>query len=298
MKILLTGASGRVGRAVYVRLCREHQVIGLDQAPSSTADVVAPLGNESALRAALRGADAVIHTAGLHAPHVGHQTETAFEDVNVHGTATLLRLALEAGVGRFVFTSTTALYGAGAERVGQATWITEETTPKPLTIYHRSKLAAEQVLASAARRNASLAVTVLRMSRCFPEPAPVMAAYRLHRGVDVRDVADAHALALAGDTPGVRTYVISGRTPFPPDDTNELRVDAPAVLARRAPDLVAAFAQRGWPLPASVDRVYSSAKAAAELNWQPRHGFDEVLAELDRGSSEVLPPTDDWQAHE
>ena len=135
MKILLTGASGRVGRAVYIRLCREHHVIGFDQAPSSTADVVASLGNEPALRAALRGVEAVIHTAALHAPHVGHQRESAFEEINVQGTAALLRLALQAGVSRFVYTGTTALYGAGAAPAGQAAWVTEETTPQPQTMH-------------------------------------------------------------------------------------------------------------------------------------------------------------------
>jgi UDP-glucose 4-epimerase len=297
MKILLTGASGRVGRAVYVRLCREHQVIGFDQAPSSTADVVAPLGNEAALQLALRGVDAVIHTAGLHAPHVGHQSELAFEEVNVQGTATLLRLALQARVSRFVYTSTTALYGAGSTPAGQAAWVTEETMPQPVTIYHRTKLAAELALQSCVQRT-PLAVTVLRMSRCFPEPAPVMAAYRLHRGVDVRDVADAHAAALSVSAPGFRRYVISGPTPFTAEDTAELYADACAVFARRAPELVATFARRGWLVPSSVDRVYSSAKAAVELNWYPKHGFEEVLAEFDRGSSEVLPPRGDWQAHE
>jgi UDP-glucose 4-epimerase len=34
------------------------------------------------------------------------------------------------------------------------------------------------------------------MGRCFPEPAPAMALARLHRGIDARDVAEAHALAL------------------------------------------------------------------------------------------------------
>jgi nucleoside-diphosphate-sugar epimerase len=298
MKVLVTGSSGRVGRAVRVRLAHEHEVIGLDQAPSSTADVVAALADEAALRAALRGVDGVIHCAGLHAPHVGHHSDAAFETVNVHGTATLLRLALEAGVRRFVFTSTTALYGAAAHASDRAAWITAATPPRPATVYHRSKLAAEQVLAAAAQQHPQLAVTLLRMSRCFPEPAPLMAAYRLHRGIDVRDVAAAHALALADATPGCRTHVISGATPFRPEDAGGLLDNAAAVLARRAPALVAAFAERGWLLPRSIDRVYDSRPAMAALRWQPRHGFDEVLAELERGSLEVLPPRAQSQAQE
>lgn len=288
MRILVTGSTGRVGRAIYIRLCREHEVVGLDAAPSSTADVVASLADESAVRSALRGADAVIHVAALHAPQVGHRSDVEFQEINVRATGRLARAALEAGVRRFVFTSTTALYGAAANARDEAAWVTEDTAPRPATIYHRTKLAAEGALEALAAKG--LAVTALRMSRCFPEPAPLMAAYRLHRGVDARDVADAHALALASEAPVFRVFVVSGPTPFARDDAAALLEDAPAVLARRSPALVAAFAARGWALPRSIDRVYDSSHARTALGWRPRYGFEEVLAELDRRSPEVLPP--------
>jgi nucleoside-diphosphate-sugar epimerase len=287
MKILITGSTGRVGRAIYARLRHEHDVTGLDIVPSPTANVVASLGDERAMATALRGVDAVIHVAALHAPHVGHRPDGDFEAINVRGTQRLARLALDAGVKRFVFTSTTALYGSGAAPGEGASWVTEETTPRPKTIYHRTKLAAEEALEKHGR---ALAVTSLRMSRCFPEPAPLMAVYRLHRGIDARDVADAHAAALAWDGPGFRKYVISGATPFAATDAVGLGADAPAIIGRRMPALAAAFAARGWHLPPRIDRVYDSARAAADLGWRPRYGFEEVLAELDRCSPEVLPP--------
>ena len=65
------------------------------------------------------------------------------------------------------------------------------------------------------RRAETMTVTSLRMSRCFPEPAEFMAWYRLHRGIDRRDVAEAHALALDRRGPPA-TYVISAATPFEP----------------------------------------------------------------------------------
>ena len=114
MKVLVTGSTGRVGRAIYVRLCPAHEVVGLDLAPSSTADIVASLQDDRAVEAALRGVDAVIHVAALHAPQVGHRSDGDFEAINVQGTDRLARHAIDAGVRRFVFTSTTALYGAGA----------------------------------------------------------------------------------------------------------------------------------------------------------------------------------------
>ena len=297
MKILVTGSTGRVGRAIYVRLCADNEVVGFDRAPSSTADVVAALADTERLRGALQGVDAVIHTAALHAPQVGLVGEEDFHTVNVAGTATLLRLAQQAGVRRFVFTSTTALYGAASTPPGRAGWTTEATPPQPRSIYHRTKLLAEDLLEQAAGCD-GLAVTVLRMSRCFPEPAPLMAAYRLHRGIDARDVADAHALALQHGEPGFRRCLVSGATPFLPGDAEALLHDARAVIAQRSPALAEAFARRGWALPASIDRVYDPALARERLGWQSRHGFDEVLAALDRRSSEVLPPRARWGAEE
>lgn len=290
MRVLVTGSAGRIGRAIYVRLARQAEVVGLDRIPATTVDVVGDICDPFLLRHALRDIDAVVHVAALHAPHVGHSADAEFERVNVHATATLADIAARLGVQRFVFTSTTALYGAASRHPTQAVWVDETLAPKPLSVYHRSKLAAEQAL-SRALRGTPLSITILRMARCFPEAATLMAAYRLHRGVDARDVAEAHALALAETAPGLRCYLVSGDTPFLPQDLDELHSDAAAVLRRRAPALVEAFARRGWPLPRSIDRVYSAQRAMHELGWKPRYGFDEVLRMLDDESSEVLPPS-------
>lgn len=287
MRVVITGATGRVGRAIYVRLSPEHEVIGVDRAPSSTADVVGDITEGNLLDRAMAGADAVVHVAALHAPQVGLVADAAFERVNIIGTQRVLQAAQRHGVRHIVFTSTTALYGGTGDGAGAA-WLTEDSVPQPRTIYHRTKLAAEALLLQAAQPG-SLAVTVLRMGRCFPEPAPAMAVYRLHRGVDARDVAQAHALALARPPERSASYVISGATPFEVTDARALLHAAPALLRERMPALTAAFDQRGWPLPPSIDRVYCPARAMAELGWAPRYGFDEVLRQLDDESAEVLP---------
>lgn len=290
MRVLVTGAAGRIGRAIHVRLSHDHHVLGLDAVPAATVDLVGDVADPQLVRHAVRQADAIVHAAALHAPHVGVHADTAFERINVRATVQLARMAVDAGIRRFVFTSTTALYGAASRNAARAVWVDETLTPRPATVYHRTKLAAESALADITRQQA-LCVTALRMSRCFPEPAPQMAAYRLHRGVDARDVAEAHALALQRDTPGMQTYLISAETPFLNDDLAELLGDAPAVLRRRAPALVEAFARRGWQLPLSIDRVYSAAAARAAMGWRSRYGFEEVLRLCDAGSTEVLPAT-------
>lgn len=273
MRVVLTGSSGRLGRSIFNALAANHAVTGIDRSPFSTTHLVGDFTDKSILQEALSGADAIIHCAALHAPHVG-------------GTRLLAEAALSCGIRRFVFTSTTALYGH-AVTPGQCCWIDELTVPQPKSIYHRTKLAAEHALETVAFTE--LQVRVLRMSRSFPEPADAMASYRLHRGIDIRDVAAAHAMALTNGGDQFQRHVISAGTPFKPEDCEGLATDAASVIRLRAPALAAEFDRRHWPLPKTIDRIYASASADRVLGWQSRFGYGEVLAQLDRESLEVLP---------
>lgn len=288
MKVLLTGSGGRVGQAIVARLQADATTVTtLDCNPSTQPTWVGDVGDRGLLQRAMHGVDAVIHAAALHAPHVGKINDTEFERINIDATKTLIDAAVNAGVQRIIYTSTTALYGYANAEEGRAAWLTEQSIPRPKTIYHRTKLVAEALLAEAAAKH-GIAVRTLRMSRCFPEPAAQMVAYRLHRGVDASDVAHAHALALTRAGALCETFIISGSTPFLIDDATALYSDAARVLKRRAPALVAAFAQRGWELPTSIDRVYDASKALRELGWKTQFGFEEVLRQVDEGSAEVL----------
>lgn len=288
MRVLVTGSSGRLGRVIAAALAPAHEAVGLDRVPGPATRHVGDLGDAGLVARALDGADALVHAAALHAPHVGIEPDAEFRRINVDASVALVEAAAARGLRRVVFTSTTALYGAGHDD-GPAGWVDEDTPPRPRTIYHRSKLAAEAALSERAA-GLGLALTILRVGRCFPEPAPAMAVYRLHRGIDARDIADAHLRALAGRSPGVRRFVVSGRTPFLPADAEALGHDAASVLRLRAPALAAAFDARGWRLPSRIDRVYDPARAMAALGWQPRHGPEAVLDALDRGEPAVLAP--------
>ncbi|MBB5572532.1 MULTISPECIES: NAD-dependent epimerase/dehydratase family protein [Rhizobium] len=287
MRIVLTGSSGRLGRAIFNALAPNHAVVAVDRSPFSTTHLVGDFADAVLLREALTGADAIVHCAALHAPHVGTISDDEFHRVNVEGTRLLAEASLAAGVKRLVFTSTTALYGHTV-LPGRCTWIDEDTVPQPRSIYHRTKLEAERILEDMA--GPDLQVRILRMSRSFPEPANVMAAYRLHRGVDIRDVADAHAAALTNNGDHFQRHIISAGTPFIPEDCEALAVDAASIIKLRAPRLAAEFTRRSWPLPQSIDRVYASKSAGTALRWHSRFGYDEIFAQLERGSLEVLPP--------
>lgn len=289
-QLLVTGTSGRIGRAIWTRLQqRGDDPRGLDRNMGPAVQWLADIRDEAMLTRACAGVDAIVHTAALHAPHVGHVPDAEFQRINVDATRRLLDTAARAGVPRIVFTSTTALYGDASQTPGSAVWVDEGLTPQPRTIYHQTKIAAETLLREAAEQGGP-SVRILRMSRCFPEPANAMAVLRLHRGIDARDVAEAHARAVVHDGPAHATFVISGATPFLREDLQALAHDAPAVIARRVPALAAAFAARGWSMPATIDRVYCPHSAMAALAWTPRFGWQDVLAQSDAGSPELLPP--------
>lgn len=127
------------------------------------------------------------------------------------------------------------------------------------------------------------------MSRCFPEPADLMAVFRLTRGIDARDVANAHLCAVEKRLSGFNRFIISGVTPFHLSDCEALYTDAEAVIKRKCPEIALAFKQRNWQLPQSLDRVYDSSSAREKLGWLPIHGFESVLEMLDTETAEVLP---------
>jgi len=272
VKVVVTGSSGRIGGAIAARLALRHRMTGVDARPGALTAEVADVRDTARLAPLLRGADAVVHTASLHVPDLAAHGAEEFRAVNVDATRGLLQAAGEAGVLRFVYTSTTSLYGdAMLPAAGEAAWVTEAIEPRPRDIYDETKLAAERACEQAA--HAGLACTALRMSRCFPEEPQLVAAYRLYRGVDAEDVAQAHELALARDHGGYEVYNISAPSPFARADCRRLFEDAAAVILERHPWAEAEFQRRGWLLPRSIDRVYVVEKAIAGIGYRPEHGF-------------------------
>ena len=166
--VLVTGASGFVGRALVAALAADERF--RVRAAYRTAPVLAPVGVEVAVageidaahgwNVALEGADAVVHTVAR--THVLHETEAdalaAYRRINVEGTLNLARAAAAAGVKRFVFLSSIKVNGE-ATPIGQS--FGEADAPAPLDAYGVSKHEAEQALADLAR-SAGLEVVVLR----------------------------------------------------------------------------------------------------------------------------------------
>ena len=298
MRIAVTGSAGHLGEAL-VRALRAagHDVASLDLRPSPHTDVAASITDRAAVRSLLRGAQAVLHTASLHKPHLATHSKQDFIDVNVSGTLVLLEEAVAAGVGAFVFTSTTSAFGHALQPgPGEpAVWITEDVAPVPRNMYGVTKTAAEDVCEMFHRRE-RLPCIVLRTSRFFPEEddrSAIRAGYAdenvkanefLYRRVELEDVVSAHVAALeSAASVGFGRYIVSATTPFTRGDLAQLHADAPAVVKRLFPRYEDEYRRRGWRMFPNIERVYVNERARRELGWRPRHDFASVLASLAAG---------------
>jgi UDP-glucose 4-epimerase len=163
MRVVVTGGSGLVGRHVVRRLSRNHDVVNVDLVAPDR-----PLGHQlradimdaEEMRRAIGGADAVVHAAAVPGPGFG--TGEEIERVNVGGTRTVARAALDDGVKRLVFLSSESVLGFvfSGGRVTPRYFPIDETHPlSPSEPYGRSKLAAETFLA----RSITPAMTVVSL---------------------------------------------------------------------------------------------------------------------------------------
>ncbi|WP_307872573.1 NAD-dependent epimerase/dehydratase family protein [Paractinoplanes ovalisporus] len=265
----MTGSSGLVGSVVSEALEADGwSVTGVDRAPGRWTSVVGDLRDRPVREAALQGSDAVVHAAARHAPHVGRVDDREFRAVNVDATEALLEAT---GDRRFVYISTTSVYGHSLVPTDRAVWVDESLPPRPRDIYDETKLAAEALVTAATTS------VVLRIARCFPEPPPVLAAHLLHRAVHPADVAAAAATVTErSDVTGV--FTIAGPYAFTRVDCPALHHDAAALIAERLPEVAEAFRTRGWSLSATIDRVYDSTAAAHAFGYRPAYGVHQALA--------------------
>src|SRR5688500_17635863 len=129
MTILVTGSAGHLGEALMRTLLEAgRQAIGNDIKTSEFTHEAGSIADRSFVKKCMRGVHAVLHTATLHKPHIVTHTRQDFVDTNITGTLNLLEEAAAVGIGSFVFTSTTSVFGRALSPPpgAPAPWITEE----------------------------------------------------------------------------------------------------------------------------------------------------------------------------
>lgn len=150
-RVLVTGATGFVGRALCKRLqSKAFEVIAAVRANADGVDAnrtvtIGHLGPDTEWSQATASCDVVVHLAAR--VHVMHETTAdpapLFDAVNTIATRNLVRAAAHAGVKRFVFISTIKVNG---ESTAPGHPFTETDTPAPQDAYARSKYRAEEEL--------------------------------------------------------------------------------------------------------------------------------------------------------
>ncbi len=157
-RILLTGASGFVGKQAAAVLARHGTVVRMARRAATDVDWVCDLAQEVPAPAQLESFDCVLHLAA-HA-HTAEPRSAAGRDaviaVNHRAVEQLARNAATAGVGRFVFLSSSKVLGDVS-----SVPLAEDATPSPVGVYAQAKADAERVLAELAART-RMTISIVR----------------------------------------------------------------------------------------------------------------------------------------
>jgi UDP-glucose 4-epimerase len=292
MKLLITGAHGKVGRATTAAaLAAGHKVTGVDLgrptferpepgAPRYQQADLTDAGQAYALLARTTF-DAVIHAAAIPEP-TGNPPQVVFHN-NLMGAFNLLEAAIRFGVPRFVNVSSETVPGFFfPERPWLPDYlpIDEEHPVRPQDPYALAKAFSEQLCDAAVRRSDIKAITIRpswvqnddnyarNLGPQIADPGQPSAGYWAY--IDVEDLADALLLAAASDLPGHEVFYIAS-----PDAASTLTL----------PELVERHHGGAIPLR-ELDRPdaggISIAKARRLLGYDPKRSWRDHLDESGR----------------
>ena len=311
MKVFLTGGTGFIGQPLTrALLARGWDVIVLVRKPDSPgARVLTRMGaqcvrgdvtDRESMRAGMTGVDIVIHNAGWFELGIPNSAQSIMHSINVTGTVNVLSLALQLGIPRTVYISTTAYYGDTDAKAGDETY--RRHTPYR-SCYEQTKAEAHEIALQYQGLGLPLIIVCpahvvglndhspygyfLRMYLNRLMPPFAWAPNTVHSPVHVTDVAEGIALAAEKGQVG-EMYILAG------ESTSlrrlfEIWATQPGRFRVRffLPFWVAALmfapmepVQRWLGLPAFISREtvwsnkgsrnFSSTKAQRELGWAHR----------------------------
>jgi nucleoside-diphosphate-sugar epimerase len=303
--VLVTGGSGYFGSLLAGHALDQGDTVRIFDvnppgAEYNAAEYIAgDVRDRGALRAACEGVDVVFHNVAQ-VPLA--KDRELFDAVNVTGTAHMLLAARDAGVGKVVHTSSSAIFG-----IPEHNPVTEETPGRPLEAYGRAKLQAELLCREASANG--LDVTIIRprtilghgrlgiialLFEFVADGAPVFVlgdGSNRYQFVHSADLAD--ACMRASDRPGSSVYNIGAGEFGTMRETLQALVDhaqtgsrvrslpvAPARIGMQVLSTIglAPFAAYHWLLY-SESLYFDITKARTELGWEPKHSNASMLIE-------------------
>ena len=317
MRVVVVGATGNVGTSVLRSLADEPQVNEIVGVARRLPEMVWPKTKwvradvvRDDLVEVFRGADAVVHLAWLIQPS---RDEDQLFAVNVEGSRRVFEAAGEAGVGALVYASSIGAYSPGPKDDAGV----DESHPTDgieSSFYSRHKAATERQLDELEERFPELRVVRLRKALVFkreaaaeirryfigpllpgslmrPQLIPVVPDVEGLRvqAVHSYDAGEAYRLAIVRDVRG--PFNIASDPIIDPDELADLfearKVPVPAAALRAAADASwRAHAQPtppGWVDLALNAPIMNTARARAELGWEPKRSSREALMDLMHG---------------
>lgn len=310
MRILVTGSQGYLGGAVVPTLVLAgHDVVGLDSGWFADCTFFEPPREKELLQVDLRDVrpehlqdfDAVVHLAALSNDPLGDLDPDLTHELNHRQSVRLAELARDAGVQRFIYSSTCSVYGA----TGSDILVNEDAPLRPVTPYAVSKVRAEEdihalagsafttvalrnatVYGLAARLRADLVVHDLAVAAVHTGTAVVRSDGTPWRPlVHVQDVAEAFLAVLSADD-----NVVTGASFNTGRQGENHRVaEIARVVAEAAGAKVEITGETGAD-PRSYRVDFSRLRRAVpsfEPSWTLERGAREVVAAV--RSSPLLP---------
>jgi UDP-glucuronate 4-epimerase len=241
--------------------------------------------DRAAMDAILRGSDSVIHLAGLAGVRPSFSDPARYARVNVEGTVVVQQAARQAGVTRFLFASSSSIYGNATPLPASE----DAAATVPESPYAATKRAAELVVGVIARKDPSMACTALRLFTVYgPRQRPEMAIATFARDLcagrpltlfgdgsmqrdftHVDDVVTGALAALDRAPPGFRAYNLGSGAP--------IRLDALVQAMGQAAGVQPRIEHAPMPL-GDVEATYADlTRARNELAYEPKVTLEEGL---------------------
>jgi nucleoside-diphosphate-sugar epimerase len=301
--VLVTGGAGYVGAVLVPKLlARGYRVkvldlylFGDDVLPKDPAleEIRGDLRDQDLLKSALRGVDAVIHLACISNDPSFELDPGLSKSINYDAFEPLVALSQASGVRRFIYASTSSVYG-----VSDSPEVTEDHPLVPLTDYNKYKGLCEPILLRyqsddfttviirpatvcgySPRLRLDLTVNILTNHAVNNRKITIFGGSQKRPNIHIEDISDLYVALL--DLPASR---IAGRT-FNCGYENH----TVAELAARVRDTVL----RQMPALAPIEMVttpsndlrsyhISSAKIARELGWKPKRTIEDAVVDLCR----------------
>ena len=286
MRILLTGGSGDLGQVLSAKLEKRANIpVRLDiRPPQALADNYGVFINGSilerdVLNACLPGINCVVHIAAWHGIHEVNQTKSVYEfwDLNVTGTFNVFQAAVEAGVKRVIFISSTSI-------------------DDPVSIYGHTKVLGEEIARTYAARH-GLEVIILRPRAFIPwwnksvyTTFVDWARWFWPGAVHINDVAQAVLQSIDLPVfPTPLTLTVDGAYEYGDADLKNWDADEPGSTFRKFYPQYYDLAVRHGLDPALKPKKLDISETQRWLGYQPKYSLRNLLEQLERYGADGPP---------